>query len=224
MPATCGGYDVLRAHVALPRRGPCVIEVVLDTPNAAPPSQVTFAEAGGLSLACTVARGGVNPALLKWEGVLVGGDGGLARPVAGSFNAAQVRDVLGAIASQAGEVVSAIIDATVLSLEVPDWTLGRLPAAAALDGLADFVAAQLGQPVTWRTLGDGSIWIGVETWPAQALPATAEIVEPDPMLGRTVIACEVAALLPGVALEGVGNIVAVDHEIEADEVRTWAWT
>src|SRR4051812_20744740 len=106
MPMTCAGADVLSAHIVIPARGPWVAELVLDT--ATPPSgSVTLAQDGGLSLVGVVARGGVNPALLKWEGMLVGGAGGLGLPVIGAFRQPQVRDVLSAIADQAGEKVSA---------------------------------------------------------------------------------------------------------------------
>ena len=44
------------------------------------------------------------------------------------------------------------------------------------------------------------------------------------MLGRWVIGAEVAALLPGVALAGVGNVTSVEHYVDEHSVRTWAWT
>jgi hypothetical protein len=100
----------------------------------------------------------------------------------------------------------------------------RSAAAAALDVLADAAAQQLGAEVTWRILGDGSIWLGPETWPAATLPASAEVIDPSPLVPFTVIACEVPALLPGVDLAGVGRVVLAEHWVRPNSVRSWAWT
>lgn len=220
---TLGDAPVITAHLVIPDRGPWVAEVVIDS-NVSPPRSVTLAEDGGVSLVGVTARGGLNPALLRWEGVIVGGSGGLAAPVIGAFRNCQVGDVLDAIATQSGETLSGDILASLRAVELDAWTLGRSSARAALDTIAGAAATALGEPVTWRTVGDGSIWVGVETWPAASLPVDDDIVEPDPMLGRYVIGAQVASLLPGVDLEGVGRVVRAEHWVEPSSVRSWAWT
>lgn len=214
---TCAGADVLRAHLEIPQQGAWTAEVVLDTDRDVTGS-VTLAAAGGLSLAGVVARGGVNPALLRWEGVLVGGAGGLSKPVRGAFRNATAGDVLSAICSQSGEALSATVGAAVRAQSLPQWTLGQSTAAQALDRLAAHLGA------VWRVLSDGTIWIGAETWPAASLPAGAEVVDPSQLVAYVEIGVTTPALLPGVALDGVGNVYGVEHWIEPSSVRTWAWT
>lgn len=220
---TLSKAPVTTAHLVIPARGPWTAEVTLDS-NESPPSAITLAEDGGVSLAGVVARGGLNPALLRWEGILVGGAGGLGKSVIGAYNNPQVGDVLDAICEQAGETVSSDVSATLRAAALDAWTLGRCSARAALDVLSGAAAVALGEPVTWRTMPDGSIWMGVETWPSQAFAALDDIVDPSPLLARTIIASQVAALLPGVDLEGVGRVTCAEHWVSAQGVRTWAWT
>jgi hypothetical protein len=219
---TCGGADVLSAHITLPLRGPWTAEVVLDTPSDVTGS-VTLAAMGGLSLAGTVAWGQVNTALQQWEGVLVGGAGGLSRTVSGAYQFAQLRDPLGAIMQQSGETQGDVA-ADVLAVSLPQFSLGSWTASAGLEQLAAAATSALASPVNWRVLSDGRVWIGVESWPAQALPAGAEIIDPAGADRRVTIGPQTPALLPGVNLDGVGRVIAVDHWIDAFSVRTWAWT
>jgi hypothetical protein len=55
------------------------------------------------------------------------------------------------------------------------------------------------------------------------MAAGSDLLEAFPAEGRYVIGAETPSLLPGVALEGVGHVAAVDHWITPHEVRSWAW-
>lgn len=217
---TCAGADVLRGRVHIGLRGAWWAELVLDR-TTAPSGAVTLAAVDGLALAGTIADAGVY--LEAAHVRVVGGAGKLGTTVARAFRGARLRDALDAILRGAGEAQSSTIAASTLAVSLPAWTVsGR--AAGALDELAAIATRSLGDDVHWRVLGDGSVWIGPEAWTAATLPDTADIIEPHPAERRTVIGVETPALLPGVDLADVGRVVAVDHWIEADNVRTWAWT
>lgn len=205
----------------LPSRGPWHARVKLDAATA-PSGRVTLAAAGGLTASGTVAGGGVqlDSAYLR----IIGGAGGLGttiRPAA--YRNALSRDPLGAILSAAGESLSSTVDQSILSVLLPVWTLAGERASSALDRLAYAVGLALGQALTWRVLLDGTVWIGAESWPAASLPAGADVLWFAPDDGRYELGVQTPALVPGVNVRGVGKVLAVDHWIEHDQVRTWAW-
>lgn len=219
---TCGGADVLSAHLTIPIRGPWTAEVVLDTATNVTGS-VTLSAQGGLSLRGAVAWGQVNPALQQWEGVIVGGAGGLSRTVSGAYQYAQLRDPLAALLQQAGETQGDVA-ADVLAVSLQHFSMGQWTAAAALEQLAAQASKALGTAINWRPMSDGRIWIGAETWPTRSLATGEDVLDPAGADRRVTIGAQTPALLPGVALDGVGRVIAVDHWIDAYAVRTWAWT
>jgi hypothetical protein len=82
----------------------------------------------------------------------------------------------------------------------------------------------VGQQVNWRVLSDGTIWLGVETWPSQSLPSTADILDLAPVSPRYEIGCATPTLMPGITLTDVNaQISGVDHWLSPDSIRTWAW-
>ncbi len=219
---TFDSIAALSATIRHQARGPWLAWLKLDG-DAAPATHAALADEGGYGLTGTVLRGGINAALLQWEGLVVGGAGGLARPVEGAYRSAQVGDILAAIAAQSGESMSSSSTAALKAVSLPFWTLGRCSAAQALDALSGAATEALGAPVTWRTLADGTIWMGSETWPTATLPESAEVVEQFPADPRYVIASAFCQLLPGVDIEGVGRVLAVDTYAEPASVREHAW-
>jgi hypothetical protein len=193
----------------------------LDT--ATPPTgKVTISFVGGLSLSGFVTIGGVAYDVTHVQ--LVGGAGGLSKIMTpAAYQNAQLADPLSAIMKQSGESQSATISAALLSVQLPYWSIVASTAARAIDELCGAAAAALGTAVTWRVLGDGTIWIGSETWPAQSMPVGSDLLDAFPAGGRFVIGADTPWLLPGVALSGVGNVGAVDHFFDSHEVRSWAW-
>lgn len=218
---TCGGLDVLRGRLAIPLDGVWTAELYLDG-AAMKTGAATVGAEGGLSLAGTAVR-----AVAELDTVhahVLGGAGRLAEEVKGSFRQAQLRDPLQAITSAVGETLAASVDAAVLALELERWTLGRHHAGRALDELVAYAARTLGQAIHWRHLSDGKLWIGAETWPTVKLSDDAFVLERHPAERRIVIGCQAPALLPGVTLADEGRVSAVEHWIEPERVRTWAWT
>lgn len=195
----------------------------LDTATA-PSGQVTIAADGGLSLVGTVKQpSGVflDSARVR----VVGGAGGLETVISpAAFENAQLGDPLRAVLASAGESLSSTVASSVTGVLLTKWTLTSTYAARALDELCAAASAPLGQTIVWRVLGDGTVWLGVETWTAQAMPAGADVLEQYPAEGRYVLGSTSPFLMPGVNLDGVGNIVGVDHWLTHDRVRSDAWT
>jgi hypothetical protein len=77
--------------------------------------------------------------------------------------------------------------------------------------------------VLWRVLSDGSVWMGTESWPSAKLPDGADVLERFPSELRVELGVQTPTLMPGVNLDGVGKVAAVDHWVEHDQVRTDAW-
>jgi hypothetical protein len=220
---TCGGTDVLRARILLALDGAWTALLDLDT-DTAPSGQVTIAAEGGLSLTGTVVSARAGADLDVAHVRIVGGAGGLATEVSGAFRSAKLRDALNAIASATGESLDDSIDEDLLDIDLRFLTLGRYSAGRALGELASIAAAALDAEVRWRITDAGALWIGEEAWTAATLPTGAAVVERFPGEGRYVIACETPALLPGVDLDDVGHVVAVEHIVEPSSVTSIAWT
>jgi hypothetical protein len=217
----CGGADVERGRIHFPQRGPWYAELTLDTAKA-PTGKVTIAAAGGFSLAGTVQRAGVflDSARVR----IVGGAGGLGTIIPPSaYQNALLRDALGAVMQASGETLSATIDPSITGVLLPMWTHVAQRATGALDRLTFAAGKALGKTIVWRVLGDGTLWLGAETWPAQSMPAGSDVLAFFPDEGRYEIGAATPALLPGVKLAGVGQVGAVDHWLEHNAVRTWAW-
>ena len=183
----------------------------------------TLAVDGGFSFVGAMAGGGD---FLDSQHVHIAGGKQWNDPpktVIGAFTGAKLRDLLNSIAKQAGETVSSKIDASLLAMALPFWTITRTTRENALDQLAAWASRTLGETVNWRHLGDGSIWMGVETWPTVQIPEGSDILEWAPEEGRYVIGCDKFWLTPGCTVPGIGQVSGVDHYIEADQLRTWAW-
>lgn len=216
---TLGGYDVLEARVHMPQRGWWWARAKVDAQTALT-GQVTLAASGGLSLVGTVVPALSGVFLDSAWVQLVGGAGGLGKSISpAAFQNALVRDVLSSVLGGVGETASPSIAPTLTAMLLQSWTLIMQPAARAMDQLANAAGAD-----TWRVMSDGTVWMGSETWPAQSLPSTSDVLFQFPSEGRFEIGCETPALLPGVMLSDVGaNIGAVDHFINHSSIRTWAW-
>ncbi len=218
---TCAGADVQSGDIHMGLTGAWWAELVIAT-DQLPSGRATIAAAGGLSLTGTIRSAGAY--LLTTKVRLVGGAGGMSLDVVGAFQGAELRDVLAEIMRQSGETQSGDIAADVLAVQLPSWTLGKCSAKRALDQLAAAAAQALGRAIGWRVLPDGSTWMGSEAWPAQAMPDDSVISKNAPAEGRAIIGCSTPFLLPGVNLDGVGQLAGVDHHIEPSQIRSEVWT
>jgi len=209
------GADVLEAQIDMPPRRRWVIEAKLAT-DTAPSGRVTF-EAGDFSLSGTIARARVHLGTCSvW---VVGGAGGLSASVSMAYRDAQLRHPLEAIRSAAGETLDTSIASSLLTLPLASWDIAAR-AGVALDALADEAGRQAGEPVNWRMLASGALWMGVDAWPAASLPDHSQVIDEIPDLGVIVIGCAEPSVLPGVDLASVGRVRHVTHRIDRERVRT----
>ena len=220
MPATVtvSGSDVLSGRISLPLHRRWVAQLRVDAASALA-GAVTITCEDGLQLAGAVVQARVaQDACEAW---IVGGAGGLATPVAGSFQRAQLRDPLSAVARAAGETLDDSITDAVLGLEIDRWSTSG-PASAALDALAAAAAERLRVDVHWRFLENGRLWIGQEAWPATSLPDHADVLADRAAIGAVVIGTATPTLLPGVEIDGVGRALGVEHFLASPSgIRTW---
>jgi len=101
-------------------------------------------------------------------------------------------DVLGDALSESGEALSGTSSGLAIACRL--WH--RTEGAAARTVAAVAAAAGYG----WRVLADGSVWLGVEGWPA-APEADVTLVERDPSQRRWVLGGDVLSLRPGTLLQ-----------------------
>lgn len=122
---------------------------------------------------------------------VVGGRGGLsvaAKPK--DYSQPTRRAVVQAILGDGSETLSSTSDAAVLDVQLPRWTTMAGAVGDALWSLVESAAAH------WRVLGDGSVWIGTETW-AVATDDEAVIEDEQPAESRIDVALEELSVLPG---------------------------
>jgi hypothetical protein len=219
---TCAGADVLSGAIHFPRRGGWLARLVLDTPRL-PAGRVTIAAANGLSATGTVIPGG--GVFLDSSHVLVaGGAGGLGAMVSpAAYQGASLSDPLNAVLQAGGESLSTSVASSVTGVQLATWTVTATTVSRALDELCGAASDALDELIGWRVLDDGTVWLGAESWPSKKLPAGSDVLEVFPSEGRYVIGCATPALLPGVAIDGVGNVGAVDHWLRSSEIRSWLW-
>lgn len=218
---TCAGSDVQSGRISIGLRGAWWAEVEIAS-DTLPSGAATIKSSGGLELRGTVIGGGVY--LQSTHIRLVGGAGKLSTQVLGSYQNAQLRDPLGAILDACGESQSSTIAANVLTVPLPQWTLGSASGVRCLDELAAAASAYLGSAIGWRVLDDGKVWIGAESWPAMSMPGDAVIGDEFPAERRYVIGSATVIAYLGKKLDGVGNVNGVDYWIQPDRIRTWLWT
>lgn len=223
---SCLGADVLRAEIHLPLRGAWWANLRIDsTMVPALKASATIAASNGISLAGTVIKAGTFLSTVYLH--VVGGAAGLGvntGPFA--YQNAVLGDPLGAILSAARETLSFTVSTAITRMQLGTWTTTQRHAARQLDELCWVASQSLGQVVNWRTLSDGTTWIGAETWPSQSLPQGGDVVMQHPVNPWFEIACDTPSLMPGVNLTDIGglNVSGVDHWVQANEIRTWAWT
>lgn len=129
---------------------------------------------------------------------IVGGAGGLQKQVEPTewAQGALVQTVLTAILSAGGEVQSATIDPSLLTKVLPQWSIVQGTVDAALAALCDSLG------VIWRTLDDGSIWIGTPN----PQPVTAPdyiFTELDPEMGMVELDLNEASIQVDQIIDGL---------------------
>lgn len=153
---------------------------------------------------------------------VVGGAGRLFTSTPPSELVAQVTPlpaglVLASMVSAAGERLAPGVETALDAYELPRWhRAGGISARDAIDLLVYDLATASGDDLGWRTLPDGSIWAGVETWPDAS--GSYYYVDQDPDDGVMIYAPSGAPLRPGTTVQGE-RAVEVIYTLSSPEVR-----
>lgn len=213
---TVGGVDAFDGVVRFPFCGAWTVDLEVDSSTALA-GEVTL-DAPGAQLRGFVRRGGVF--VDRQQVTLIGGTGGLLKPVASKYYLdVPLSTPLGDLAREVGERVSTTIASSVLSARLARWVRPKGSAAFALTTLARAVGA------VWRTLDDGSLWLGADSYTPTGAAYDVELDEPH--AGRLTLFGEDFSLRAGDewtdTLAGKAyRLREVEHCFSADEVRTYA--
>ena len=210
---TLDGARVTLCALTIPRVGAWVADLDVDSAEAIT-GRVSLV-IDGATWSGTVARGGLVAG--SWRGRIVGGAGGLS----GTLGAvAQRGSTLGTVLADAllgaGETLSG--DAHDLGALANLWHRIAGPASTAV---AD-VARAAGY--AWRTLADGSVWLGADTWATYTPTGAVDVIDEAPEAGRLVLAGDTLGVLPGVTLTLTGRdpvrVGQVEHRATPSDLRT----
>ena len=215
---TVNGNSTLRGTLRVPRLGVWHSDVVIDATGIAEGAAEIRTPSGELVYRGTIIVTGERDATT--EARIVGGAGGLSSVLAPRFyRQAPLRVVLGDIARECGEVLSSSIDPNLLTMLLAHWTRESAPGGRALES----AIAATGIPgLVWRVLGDGTLWVGEETWPNVEIPA--EVLATSPVDESVEFAVEVpfALLAPGVLWQEK-RVTYVEHSWDDSSATSRAW-
>jgi len=212
MPSTVNGKTILSGEVSMPRIGAWHADLSVDAEVLGGSVTLVFE---GVELKGTVLRSGLYGGRVGAR--IVGGAGGISKEIvvknyaagAGTKISAVVADIL----RETGEKLAATSDQSVLGRTLATWERIAGPASHALVNVLDKAGA------VWRVLRDGTIWVGVATYPE----ATVEhvLIDEDWVNGILTIAPEKADLEPGTTFRGQ-KIEEVVHRLSPGSLRAEA--
>jgi hypothetical protein len=208
---------VLDVKVSLPRLGVWHADVSVDSPELLS-GRVTLA-LDGFELSGTIRHGGVTSDTGLYR--LAAGGGGLntsATPKA--YNSTTARIVLQDLLATAGETLSPSVDSSLLAALLPFWVTTSAPVGFQVAQVAAAVGAD-----AWRVLPDGTLWLGMESWPVET-PSTLNVSAIDTRLRR--FRCGLAdggMVLPGTCYQDAANRVSyvkvVSENASRLEAEVW---
>lgn len=215
--ALLNGSPVIQATVGIPRVGAWHADIRVDRGTELAGS-VTLTIADGLTFVGTIHRSGLWLDTLSLR--MVAGADGLGKTAKPRhYRQTSLRTVLSDLLATAGERLSATSDAATLALTFPFWTtIGQTCGRMISSLLSD---ERLADSVAWRTLPDGSLWVGPETWPDSGLADVVDyqILVEAPADGWLELGVEAPSLLPGYLLGG-RMVSYVEHDIDGSSART----
>jgi hypothetical protein len=215
---------VIYGSITMPRTGAWVANLHLS--SQVKPSGRVELQAGPILLLGTVNRAGLEAGGVRVR--IVGGADGLRKnAVPKHYTSPIVRLPLADLLRDAGEALSAAVDATVLNRTLLAWTTLGVQTGAMVQTLMEVAALQPGfesDDITWRLLPDGTLWAGRETWPLST-STEFRIVEQAPEDDVWTLAVELPAILPGTTLplEPSRRVDTVEHQVTPELVRSKVW-
>jgi len=214
------GFAVLAGNLLLPRTGPWIADVVVDgTTLKLAGATVLNVNEGAVSFTGRTLRGGEN--FGKQSIRIVGGGGGLYAQLPGqSYAATTAKTVIADILTAAGEKLAASSTPTLLATQLHAWSRVAGPCAQSLSAIADYLGA------AWRTLPDGTIWVGTETYPPTPAGWTFDLISKIAAHGRFEIGTISPMVLPGMTFTfGTTSykVSAVQYRILPSSTRAWVF-
>lgn len=211
----------LAARLTFPRKGIWQADVKLDTDEElAGPARINIDD-GKVVLNGTVLRAGA------WVGTgyvrVVGGAGGLSKiATPRHYSGPSVGVVLSDLLRQAGETRSGTSDASVLGRRLDAWTTSAIPIGQVISLLLK-TAVGTGE-ATWRVLPDGTVWVGIETWPDSGLVEDVDYqtLAEDPGNITARLGVETPLVFPGMSLGG-RKVSYVDARLDSPATRVDVW-
>lgn len=203
------GAPVVRATISMPRQGSWIAQVEVASATAITGRCVI--DVGGTLFNGSIRRGGA------WQGTcrysVAGGANAMQNVLPSRFYSnvpasIPVRDIL----TEISQPISSTADN--LTMFLPRWLRMEDRAVTQLQMLLDQAGA------TWRILGDGSLWYGIDAWPE--LSAAATVLDEDPTTGVMDVATDTPIMRPGVTWQG-RRVSYVVHRLAPSSARTELW-
>jgi len=226
---TANGIPIAEATIHIPRSGVwhADLAVVTDTP-----ADVTGVIALSILGGQLLMNGSSCTTPLSWRGVtrlrMAAGAAGLGTKLtAQGYSSAPASVIVGDILTGAvgSTGASETLSSTSMSLGARmNWCRLAPPEGGASAGTAlRAIVLELG--AVWRALPDGTIWIGLESWPASAL-LVFDVLDAQPEDNRVQLGTSTPLLFPGTTLDvgdtlpgGGGNVGRVTYKITPDATR-----
>jgi len=206
--------NITSGRVLLPRTGIWIANLRVNATDDLPDRVVL--DLGVTEMPATISKseliGGTT------EVRLVGGAGGLGEaPRPKHYHRPLVKHVLADLLRDAGETLSPTSTASVLATELEAWTTvartGVRSTPVPTGSILAALCAVAGSGVNWRVLGDGSVWIGTETWPDAAVDVRS--IDNDGPNAAALVGTDIPGLWPGTLLGG-RKVDYVCHDLDAN--------
>jgi hypothetical protein len=152
----------------------------------------------------------------SWRLDCIGGqaNGWAAALPAKSYRSVTVQTIVDDLMRESGEAVSSTVDAAILSRPLGLYHRSAGRTWFALDELATVLG------VTWRVLGDGTLWFGADTWAAGEVASDVlQVANAD----TATIHTKAPVLRPGMTWQG-RRAERVDVVLESNGLRALLWT
>lgn len=206
------GLAVLGGEIKTPLTGYWSAELDIDTSEELS-GAITFSD-GATEFVGTIIRG--EPYSGRHKVWIQGGAGKFGKELgAKPYKSTSVRLVLNDILAETGDVLADSSTRAVLDRQLAFWHRAPGPAFTAIKSLI-LDEAQ----ANFRTLRDGSLWVGTDTFAAQEVEH--EIVGRQDAIGLISIAPETLELEVGRAFQGV-TITELVYTLTRDKLRAEVW-
>lgn len=217
---TVNGLTAYESQRRAPRVGVWAWDLRVESEDDATGAATVVVDDGAATFRGTIVRHQVFAGALQLQ--VLAGAGGMGTPARPRhYRDATLRVVLADLLRDAGEALSPASDAAVLATAVPRWsTLGE-PVGALLGRLVAAVAPG----ASWRSMDDGTVWVGVPAWPdASVDEATFQVLDAAAEDGSMLLSVDRPGLVrPGTVFQGQRVAMVQDDDPHGGGVTTRVW-